>query len=448
MQSQDEALSILDATIASCGGDEADAILIAADGNISRFASSSLHQNMSERSRSLTIRVVAGGRIGIASTTSLDIDEIRRTAAIALSAAERSEPVPKFKGLSDSNEDVLPLETWDEATATIAPREKAEALKRMFDAGAAKKVEFAGSYSTTSGSVAVGNSHGIRRWSPITHADGIVIALSPSDSGFATRASRRAHDVDIVALGDEATEKATLVAGRKAPFDAASIDVILEPAALAEVFEWMNGITFCGNAYEDGSSFFVGQRGTRLVHPSVTLADDATDPDFLPFPFDLEGLAKRRVPLIEEGTIAGPLLDKIMADRLGMQPTGSSSGPESDDHGSALHLVMAGGSSTREELIGTTERGIWVTRFNYVNGLLDPKIALMTGMTRDGTFLIENGRVTKRLPNLRWTQSMLEALSHVDGITAERRVIGAWWNLLGGMLLPTVRIRNWKFKSI
>jgi PmbA protein len=109
---------------------------------------------------------------------------------------------------------------------------------------------------------------------------------------------------------------------------------------------------------------------------------------------------------------------------------------------------MEGGDATREELIASTRLGIWVTRFNYVNGLLEPRSALMTGTTRDGTFLIRDGKVVSRLPNLRWTQSMVEAFSNVEGLTRERRRIGTWFNPVGGTIAPTVKIRGWKFTGV
>ena len=114
----------------------------------------------------------------------------------------------------------------------------------------------------------------------------------------------------------------------------------------------------------------------------------------------------------------------------------------------AMHLAMAPGESTREEMIASTELGIWVTRFNYVNGLLDPRIALMTGMTRDGTFLIRDGRVAARLPNLRWTQSLVAALADVESLSRDRRTISTWWNPVGGTMAPTVKVRKWSITGV
>lgn len=443
MRSEAEAIEIVERALAAAEADEADALFVESDRNISRFAGSTIHQNMSEESASLTLRVVIGGRIGVASTTVVNGEGIARAAHIARQSALRSQPLKDFRGLHRAAAPAAHSSAFDEATAGLTPQEKAEALFRMFDAGRGAGVDFAGVYTSVSAIVAAGNSHMIRQAAPLTLCDASVIALRGRESGFATSASRRASSIDLAMLGEEATAKARLLEERKQLLPPGRYDVILEPPALAEVFEWMNTITFSGNAWEDGSSFFAGQSGVRLLDPSMTLIDDPVDPSFLPFPFDAEGHPKGRTPLVDHGVIGGPLVDKIAADRLRFPPTGNAAGLGSEDHGTALHLAMDAGESSREELIGSTERGIWITRFNYVNGFLDPKIALMTGMTRDGTFLVEEGKVTRRLPNLRWTQPMLQAFSHIDGISRDRRIIGAWWNLFGGTIAPVVRIRDW-----
>lgn len=444
-----EAVEVIERALQVVQGDEADAVVFLTDGNLTRFANSSVHQNLSERSGNLTIRVVAdGGKIGVASTSSLDDDGIGRAAALALELARRSEAMEGFTGLTCDTSPSPEVPSLDEATAGIELSAKTQALKTMFDEGARAGVQFAGNFSTGVTAAAVGNSHGIRRDARFTAADALVIALGAKHSGYATRCSRRASGVDVRALGVEAIEKATILAGTEETLPPGDYTVILEPAALAEAFEWMNMISLSGQAYEDGSSFFVGKIGERVLGENVTFTDDALDPDFMPFPFDMEGLPKRRVTLVERGVVRTPALDTIAAARLGMAPTASAVSLESAEHGMAMHLSMAPGESTTEEMIASTELGIWVTRFNYVNGLLDPKTALMTGMTRDGTFLVRDGRVAARLPNLRWTQSLVAALSNVESLSRERRAIGTWWNPVGATIAPTIKVRKWGITGV
>ena len=442
MRTESESFQILEAALAAAGADEADAAFISVDQNISRFANSQLHQNMSEESGSLTLRVIVNGAMGVATTTSFEDEEIAAAAEIARAAARHSNPVQGFKGLYRDNEPLALLDTFDEATANITPETKARALRTMFDAHGA--LQFAGAYATGAASVACGNTHGVRRFARTTWSDATVIALGPDASGYATQREQRANRLDLVALGDEATYKATLAAGKVEDLPPGAYDVILEPPALAEVFDWMNMIAFTGQSFEDGSSFFVGNLGKRILGENCTLADDATDPDFLPFPFDLEGMPKRAVAMVEAGTIRTPVLDKAWADRLGLAATGNAWSLGSSEHGAAFHISMTGGDTTREEMIASTKLGIWVTRFNYVNGLLEPKTALMTGTTRDGTFLIRDGEIMARLPNLRWTQSMVEAFNNIESLSRERRNVGTWYNMFGGTRAPVVKMRGWQ----
>jgi predicted Zn-dependent protease len=445
VKSDQESFAILDRALAAANADEADAIFVSTDQNISRYANSNLHQNMSEISAGLTLRVIVDGSQGVAATSSFDDEEIANTAALAREAAKHSDRLQKFTGLYRENLPVLQLRTFDERTAQISPAEKATSLREMFDRGGNANVQFAGAYVTTASSVATANTHGIRRYAQTTFSDATVIALHEKGSGYASRCARRVDEVDILSLGDEATLKATLKNDRIETIDAGAYDVILEPPALAEVFEWMTMIAFTGQSYEDGSSFLVGRLGERVAGGNFTVADDATDDAFLPFPFDAEGLPKRRVPLIERGIAHPPMVDKAYADRLGFPPNGGAWSLGSSDHGSAFHIDIAAGDATREEMIRSTKLGIWVTRFNYVNGLLEPKSALMTGTTRDGTFLIRDGEVVARLPNLRWTQSMIEAMSNIESITKERRRVATWYNMFGGTISPVVKVKGWHF---
>lgn len=448
MLREDEALSIVQQALESVRGEEADVNLFSTDRNISRFANSSLRQNMSESAAHLTVRVATGGRIGTASTAALDGASIRATAELARDLSSRSEPIEPFPGLYRGGDPTPAVPAFDEETASLTPAAKAERLRTIFARGRAHDAGFFGTFTTSAGSLAVGNSHGVRRFARFTNADTLLIAIRGKDSGYATETGRRVGDVDVVALGEEALQKALLLTGDDLELPPGEYDVILEPAALAEVFEWMNMVTFSGRAYDDGSSLLHGQLGTKVTGENFTVADDAVDPAFLPFPFDLEGRPKRRVPLIENGVARTPALDTLFAARLGMQPTASCADLASDDHGMPLHVSMAAGTATRDDLIASSERAIWVTRFHYINGLLEPRIALMTGTTRDGTFLVENGRVTRRLVSLRWTQSMSEAFSRIEASTAERRAIATWWNPIGGTITPTVKIRGWKFTGI
>ena len=191
MRFESESLPILERALHAAGADEADAAFISVDQNISRFANSQLHQNMSEESAWLTLRVIVNGAIGVATTTGFDDDEIARTAEVAREAAKHSSALQGFRGLYADNEPLPDVDSFDEATAQISARDKATALRAMFDNGS--NVLFAGSYATAATSVACGNTHGVRRYARMTHADATVIAIGDKGSGYATLRERRAR---------------------------------------------------------------------------------------------------------------------------------------------------------------------------------------------------------------------------------------------------------------
>jgi predicted Zn-dependent protease len=443
MRNQPDSYAIIEAAL-DAAETEADAVFVSTDQNITRFANSNVHQNMSEVSAELTLRVIVDNAVGVAATTVFDAEEIARTAALAREAARHGDPLQNFTGLYREAEPLPSLHTFHERVAALPPADKARALRAMFDRGREQGLTFAGAYSSGASSYACGNTHGVRRYCTATAAGASVIALGNGGaSGYAAGIAR--DGLDVVALGDEAIDKATLRAATETTIAPGAYDVILEPAAVGEVLEWLDMIAFTGSSFEDGSSFFVGNIGKRVLGANLTLADDAVDDAFLPFPFDFEGLPKRRVALIEQGVIRTPVVDKAYADRLGLAPTANGWSLGGADHGHALHISVDAGDATREQLIASTKNGVWVTRFNYVNGLLEPKTALMTGTTRDGTFLIRDGEVAARLPNLRWTQSIVEAFSRIEGLTRERRRVSTWYNDVGGMYLPAMKISGWNF---
>jgi predicted Zn-dependent protease len=231
--------------------------------------------------------------------------------------------------------------------------------------------------------------------------------------------------------------------------EAAPYDVVLGPAAVAETLEWLSFTSLGARAVEDGSSCLAGRFGQAITGPQVTLVDDPLSGEAgAPIaPYDAEGVAKRRLVLIERGVARACAHDRATAALAGVRSTGHASplGDELFDGGPVpQHLQLAGGEDELSDLFARVERGLWVRRFHYVNGLLDTRRALMTGMTRDGLFLIEGGRVTRGVRNLRWTESLLEALSRLDGLTRNRQPVAS--SLVdSASVCPSLLVRGWRF---
>ena len=187
-----------------------------------------------------------------------------------------------------------------------------------------------------------------------------------------------------------------------------------------------------------------GKIGQKITGEKITIWDDGSDPRGIPLPFDFEGVAKEKIVLIENGIAKNVVHDSFTAGREeGATSTGHALSMPNTFGPIPINLFMAPGDATKEEMLASTERGIWVTRFHYTN-ILHPVKTILTGMTRDGTFLIENGKITKPLKNLRFTQSVLEAFAGAEMLGAELKLVKDEWNPIG-TCVPAVKIRGFQF---
>jgi predicted Zn-dependent protease len=224
---------------------------------------------------------------------------------------------------------------------------------------------------------------------------------------------------------------------------------VLEPEAVTELLEWFAMASLGARELEDGSSAFAGRMGEALTGDWVDLVDDAGDASELGFgvPFDAEGTTRRRVTLLERGRPRGVVTDRLYGARLGGGSTGHAA-PIGVDIGPApTAMWLSAGTTPAADLVARLGRGIYVTRFHYVNGLLDPRRALMTGMTRDGTFLVEDGRLGRGVVNARFTESLFDALARTEAASIERRAVPTWWTDGGAVVAPALLVRGFRFTA-
>ena len=297
--------------------------------------------------------------------------------------------------------------------------------------------------------IAVATTAGARRLHRYTRARFDLIAADGRASGRRSRDGRAwssvAHDHE--ALVADAVDRAAR-SRDPAPLPPGEYDVVLEPHAVAELLEWLALTAFGARAIEDGSSALAGRIGDTLTG-ALTLYDDAlAGEDGAPTaPFDAEGTPRRRVTFLDAGVAREVVHDRTSAALARTTSTGHAPpiGDELFDGGPVpQHLMLAAGDATVEDLIARVDRGLLVSRFHYVNGLIDTRRALMTGMTRDGLWRIEGGRVAGPAANQRWTESFLDAGRRLAGISKARALIA------GGLsecwfVCPTIVVRGWKF---
>ncbi len=419
-----------------------EAVLIAQDSYLTRFAANFIHQNVGEADARLNIRAAIGGKVGCSSTNRLSSGEVAAAVRRAVEIARLQQDNPDWQGLPAPPVAAagLTVENVDPETRAAGALRRAEGVAGLIRQAAAAKLDAAGSFSTGVQEVCVANSEGASAYFSTSRAEFNTVVAGASGSGYAARAAWSVGAIDPSALGAVAIEKA-LASRNPVPVEPGEYTVILESPAVADLLTFAAFLGFSALANQEGRSFMTGRLGQQVMHPSVTLWDDGQDPAGLPIPFDFEGVPKRRAMLIEKGVARGFVHDSSTAGREGTVSTGHALPAPNTFGPLPLNLFMASGSASLQELIASTERGILVTRFHYTNPVHPVKLVI-TGMTRDGTFLIEDGRITRPVKNMRFTESVPRTLSEVTGITRERSFQPVFF---GGAMVPAVRVAKFTF---
>jgi predicted Zn-dependent protease len=390
-----------------------------------RFANSRVTQTGDVEDITIQARVALGHRVGAARTNRLDGIGEAMARARELAAAQPERP---FDGFDDGRQPTAAAaDSRDEEVAAASAARRAELVAPAFAQTGKLGLTAAGLALTGVSELAVATTAGCRRWWRSTLCKLDVIASDGQASARLGRCSPRMI-CEPGSLSERACERA-LLSRHPIEVKPGAWDVILEPPAVAEMLEWLALTGLGARTVEDGSSCLAGREGERIAG-SATLYDDAVsgEESCPTVPFDSEGTPKRKVTFFDAGVARGPVHDRASAARAKASSTGHAPPlvEEVFEGGPApLHLHLAGGSDSVESLLARVERGLYVARFHYVNGLLDTRRALMTGTTRDGLFLVENGVIGKPVRNLRWTESLLEALGRCDGMTQAREVVAS-----------------------
>ena len=419
--------------------DEAEAVVISSDTALTRFAENRIHQNVTEHDTTVSIRAVLGTKNGSASTNRLDDESLAACAAAAVAAASASPADPGFPGLPEPRPVTVREDTLE--PIGFGPVERAEAVRSIVEQSAIRGLVAAGGVALSTDTVAVANSHGVDVGSKVSTARATVLSSGEgAGTGWASHFTPSTVGFDPAAIGDEA---ATLALRTSSPSDLAPGDytVVLAPEAVADILDFLGYVGLSARSYVEGRSFMSGRLGERILSDAITIVDDALSAESCGLSFDFEGQPKQRVALVDSGITCTPVTDSYWSARTGMPNTGhalpapNSIGPLPRD------MQIAPGDASLDSLIRSVQKGVYVTRFHYVN-VEDPVPVTLTGMTRDGTFLIENGRLTAPLKNLRFTQSAIAALGKVHGVTEERRL---FQTMLGSALVPGLLIDAWAF---
>jgi predicted Zn-dependent protease len=421
--------------------DETEVDVSAATDALTRFANNTIHQNVAEHTLGISVRAVVDGRTARSSTNKTDDESLRRVVASAVTLA-RHQP---------ENPDLLPLlgkqkyqkvSRYFSATAETTPQDRARAVTRVCKMADKNKQTAAGIFASGSLNSVMANSRGLFARHQQTRSEFSVTILEENSSGWAKSNSPDIRKLDPTELAERAARTA---AGSRAPREipAGRYTTILRPSAVLDLVGFLF-YDFAGTAVLDKRSCLTGRMGKKLFGDNITIWDDAYHPLQSGAPYDGEGVPRQKVLLVDRGVPKNLVYSRATAKKMKAKPTGHGFSLPNEYGEAPMNLVVSGGDKSTEEMIRTTERGILVTRLWYIREV-DPYQKILTGMTRDGTFLIENGNVSGGVRNFRFNQSIVEMLSNVEMLGPAVRAAG---EESFEMVVPTMKVRDFHFSEV
>jgi predicted Zn-dependent protease len=421
--------------------DETEVDVSAATDALTRFANNTIHQNVAEHTLGISVRAVVDGRTARASTNKTDEESLRRVVASAVTLA-RNQP---------ENPDLLPLmgrqkyqkvSRFFSSTAGTTPEERAKAVTRVCKKADKSKQTAAGIFASGSSSSVMANSKGLCARYEQTRSEFSITILETNSSGWAKSNSPDIRKLDPEDLAERA---ASAAAGSRAPREvpAGRYTTILSPSAVLDLVGFLF-YDFAGTAVHDKRSCLTGRMGKKLFGDNITIWDDAYHPLQSGAPYDGEGVPRQKVLLVDRGVPKNLVYSRATAKKMKGKPTGHGFSLPNEYGEAPMNLVFSGGDQSADEMIRTTERGILVTRLWYIREV-DPYEKIVTGMTRDGTFLIENGRVSGGVRNFRFNESIIEMLSNVEMLGPAVRAAG---EESFEMVVPPMKVRDFHFSEV
>jgi len=414
-------------------GAEAQVTVNRGHSGLTRFANSYIHQNVAEEAVSVRLKVALDGRVATAGTNQSDDEALDRLVGATVAAAKLRPVDPAWAGMAPAAP-APDVEHYDEATATADPDARARAVRAFVDAG--DGLSAAGYCDTTGSIVAFANTAGQRLDGRMSRATISGIHQTPTSEGVGGQTSALLGELDAGAEGTRAAAKARAGA-EVVDIEPGVYEVVLEPDCVANMLGFIASSGFNAKAVQEDRSFV--HLGEQQFDERITIFDDATDPRTIGFLFDAEGTPRRPLDFVRGGVTTGIAHDRRTAARSGTGSTGHASMMGESFGAAPANLFLAEGETSLEELIGAVERGLLVSNFHYTR-ILDPKTQVVTGLTRSGVFLVEDGKVGGAVSNLRFTQSYVGALApgKVKGVGSDGR-------LVSGYHVPSLHLAGWNF---
>ncbi len=440
MIGKEKALEILKKVISMSNAEQTEAVLSGGKSFVTAYANNYIHRNSGTEDYTLSVRVAFGKKVGAASVNDLSEESIEKVVKDAMLIAENQRENPDFVSFAKPEDAEINEEAgFSEDTANFGAMQRAEAVKKIIDAAKEKKLNATGTFEVEINELAVVNSLNVERYAKRTVASLKSVVLGENSSGYSKESAVNVKDISVERVLNESIGVAEKGKNPSA-VEPGKYEVILTPYALAEFISHLGYLTLNARALKEGSSFLVGKFGQKLLGDNITMLDDGLSKETIPMPFDFEGVPKKKVIFFENGVAKGVVYDTLTAYKEGKESTGHALPQPSPFSPYPMNFIMEGGQSSVEEMISHVEKGLFVQRFWYTNPM-DPREAVITGMTRDGLFLIENGKITKPLQNMRFTESIITALNNAVELSETKKII---YDMVP-MTVPYARIKDFTF---
>ncbi|MBI4726079.1 TldD/PmbA family protein [candidate division TA06 bacterium] len=417
---------------------QAEVILTQNASPLTRIANNTIHQNVDVSDLNVSLRVDLDNRSGRAATNQFDDKSLKKLARQALGAARAitgTQELPPLVGPQKYRE----INPYDENSAFMEPEQRAEMVLKAVKLARLEKVELAGLVSNTMYATAMANSNGLFAYHRISTLNMEITARSGIAAGRFASMVRKAEDLDPEKVASIAIQKCLGGLNAKA-LDPGDYTVILEPEAVTTPLMFLSFLAFGALSVQENLSCLSGKLGQKLMGENITITDDAYNSlAAWAEPFDSEGMPKKKVVIIDKGVARGPVYDLKTAAQDKTETTGHGL-PQPNTYGPMpSNLVLEGGSASLEDMIKSTQCGVLVTRFWY-NRVVDRKVPIITGMTRDGTFLIVDGKISCGVKNMRFNQDLVEFFNNVEalGIPESQE----------NMVVPPLKVNNFHFTGL
>lgn len=427
---------------------QTEVVLLTEDSSLTRFAGSVIHQHVTERNQTLILRVIQEKKIAVVTTNMFQPSSIKKILQKANSLVKIQHPNDEFISLPEPKS-IPEIETFSEKISLLTPHRKVKMIKNLLKQVKAKGCKASGAFSNGGVELSVVNSCGVETYQRFSDLFLHLIVENEESSGYASFVARNPDQLDMDSLAQEAINKTSQ--RESVQIEPGEYEVILEPYAVSELLSFLGYLGFHALAVQEGRSFFSNRFGEKMVDEKVTIYDDGLDPEGLQVPFDFEGIPKKKVVFFDRGVAKGVTYDSFTGGREGRESTGHGLIAPNTAGPIPINLFMKAGESSLEGMIRSVRKGIYVTRFHYTN-VVEPMKAVITGMTRDGTFLIEEGEIKRPVKNLRFTESILKALSQVTAISRDRRICseGTVYSrrFVTGTVVPAIKIDGFNFSGV